>query len=133
MSKWKRMNKAASKHKRSRWRALRELASTPSYSVREADGVCNVVLGEQSVATFATNAEAWAWIDRQTVGQRYAVTEPLKTDNRDVGRDRARWSSVSRNKKKTAYVMQRREQAKAALDEATKAFEQRQSVLIRKG
>jgi hypothetical protein len=71
-SNWKRMNKAANKHKRAHWRAEREIASSPSYTVNEADGVCHVVVGDQSVAgPFANNAEAWGWIDRHTVARRY--------------------------------------------------------------
>jgi hypothetical protein len=68
---WKRLQQAANKHRRVRWRADREVASTPSYKVNEADGVCHIVLGEEVVAGPFSNAEAWRWIDRNTVARRY--------------------------------------------------------------
>jgi hypothetical protein len=36
---WRRMNKAASKHRRAHWHAEREAASTP-YEIEEGHGAC---------------------------------------------------------------------------------------------
>jgi hypothetical protein len=67
-------NKAVSKHRREAWRTSREQA-THSYSVEGLeDGQCYVRDQAERVAgPFASNAAAWAWIDRHTVARRYAA------------------------------------------------------------
>jgi hypothetical protein len=57
MSNWHRMN-----------------ASTPSYTIEEADGAWHVTeAGARVAGPFASNAEAWSWIDRHSVARRYGA------------------------------------------------------------
>jgi hypothetical protein len=66
------MQRAASKPKRQHWQASREAASTPAYTVQETDGGrYHVVNGGSCVAGPFSNAEAWRWIERNTVARRY--------------------------------------------------------------
>jgi hypothetical protein len=60
------------KQKRQHWQASRELASTPAYTVQETDGgQYHVVNDGRHVAGPFSNAEAWRWIERNTVARRY--------------------------------------------------------------
>jgi hypothetical protein len=71
---WRRMNKAASKHRRGHWQAERAAESSPSYTIEDCDGGCCVMDGAARVAgPFATNSEAWRWIDQHTVARRYGA------------------------------------------------------------
>jgi len=70
---WRRMNQAASKHRRAHWHAEREAASSP-YEIEEADGARHVTeAGARVAGPFASNAEAWSWIDRHSVARRYGA------------------------------------------------------------
>jgi hypothetical protein len=60
--------------KREAWRQAREVASAPPYQVRErADGWVVEVDDERWAGPFATNSEAWRWIDRNSVARRYGA------------------------------------------------------------
>jgi hypothetical protein len=67
----KRMLRAANKHKHRRWKAVREMASTPAYTVHDAAGHHYVHDGDNRVAGPFSNADAWRWIERHTVARRY--------------------------------------------------------------
>lgn len=56
------------------WRGQREQASTPAYTLQEAEGHWFVVLREVRVAGPMSNAEAWRW-NRQTKARRYGQGE----------------------------------------------------------
>ena len=74
---WRRMNKAASKHRRAHWNAEREAASTP-YEIEEGHGAWHVTEARARVAgPFASNAEAWSWIDRHSVARRYGAVSSI--------------------------------------------------------
>jgi len=66
------MQRTANKHKRKYWQAEREAAATPAYTVAETGGgQWHVVNGGSPVAGPFSNAEAWRWIERNTVARRY--------------------------------------------------------------
>jgi hypothetical protein len=67
------MSRHESRAKRQWWRSEREKASTPKYTIQEADGHSWVALGVDRVAGPMSNAEAWLWIDRQTTAKRYGT------------------------------------------------------------
>jgi hypothetical protein len=49
-------------------------ASTPAYTVDDADGAWYVTDGPNRVAgPFDSSSRAWSWIDRHTVARRYGV------------------------------------------------------------
>ena len=78
---WKAIQRV-SKQKRQHWQASREIASTPAYTVQETDdGQWHVVNGGNRVAGPFSNAEAWRWIERNTVARRYAQLD-TKQDGR---------------------------------------------------
>jgi hypothetical protein len=61
------------KARRTWWRAQREQASTPPYTIEvDAEGSW-VALGADRVAGPLTNAEAWSWIDRRATARRYGA------------------------------------------------------------
>jgi hypothetical protein len=64
-----------SKQRRAWWRSARKKASTPNYTIQEAEGHSWVVLGDARVAGPMTNAETWRWIDRQATAKRYGQRE----------------------------------------------------------
>jgi hypothetical protein len=64
-----------SKARRAWWRAEREKAATPNYTIEEAEGHSWIVLGGARVAGPMTNAEAWRWIDRRATAKRYGQAQ----------------------------------------------------------
>jgi hypothetical protein len=71
---------AASPHLHERYRRDRAVASTPDYRNEHGDSGIDVMVGEKIVSgPFTTDAEAWRWIDRQTVARRSEQWSQCKT------------------------------------------------------
>jgi hypothetical protein len=71
----RRMRAAASPHKRKHWHAEREAAATPAYTIEQKGEAWNVMHDGVRLATCNSNAEAWSWIDRQTISKRYGASQ----------------------------------------------------------
>jgi hypothetical protein len=71
---WRRFQKAASPHKRAHWHMQRVAASSPAYTVDDADGAWYVTDGSERVAgPFDSSSGAWSWIDGKTTERRYGA------------------------------------------------------------
>jgi hypothetical protein len=70
-----RLRKAEAPHKRKLWRMQRENEATVGMMIEEIEGGFQITgPNDMHVGPFATNAEAWSWLDRNVPARRYGAS-----------------------------------------------------------